>query len=74
MLLIGHNPGMHELALTLVGADALTQGSPDTQRLAEGYPTAALAEFAIDGSWRSLGEGGGRLLRFVKPKDLPEAT
>ena len=72
VLLIGHNPGVHELALTLVGADALEQGSPETRRLAEGYPTAALAEFAIAGSWRSLGEGGGHLLRFLKPKDLPE--
>jgi phosphohistidine phosphatase len=72
VLLIGHNPGVHELALTLVGADALEQGSPETRRLAEGYPTAALAEFAIAGPWRGLGEGGGRLLRFLKPKDLPE--
>ena len=41
-------------------------------RLAEGYPTGALAEFSVAGSWRSLGEGGGRLLRFLCPRDLPE--
>ena len=72
VLLIGHNPGVHELALALIGANALTLGSPEVRRLAEGYPTAALAEFAIAGSWRTLGEGGGRLLRFLKPKDLPQ--
>jgi phosphohistidine phosphatase len=74
VLLIGHNPGMYELALALVGPDALEQGSAETRRLAEGFPTAALAEFAVAGSWRGLGEGGGRLLRFLKPKDLPEAA
>ena len=74
VLLIGHNPGVHQLALTVVGADALEQGGAETRRLAEGYPTAALAEFAIAGTWRGLGEGGGRLLRFLKPKDLPEAA
>jgi phosphohistidine phosphatase len=72
VLLIAHNPGMHELALTLVGGEALQQADVDTRRLVEGYPTAALAEFAVAGTWRALGEGGGRLQRFLKPKELPE--
>jgi len=42
------------------------------RRLAESYPTGALAEFTIAGPWRTLGEGGGRLLRFLCPRDLPE--
>ncbi|CAH2599209.1 Phosphohistidine phosphatase SixA [Rhodovastum atsumiense] len=72
VLLIGHNPGLHELAMTLVGAHAITLGGNAVQRLAEGYPTGALAEFAVAGAWRNLGEGGGRLLRFLCPRDLPE--
>jgi phosphohistidine phosphatase len=82
VLLIGHNPGMHELAMILVGAQAFTQNAlvphghfdaPDLlAKLSEGYPTGALAEFTIAGPWGTLGEGGGRLQHFVAPRDLPE--
>jgi phosphohistidine phosphatase len=72
VLLVGHNPGMHELATSLVGPQAMTQSNEMTRRLAARYPTGALAEFAIAGPWSSLGEGGGRLLRFLLPRDLPE--
>ena len=72
VLLVGHNPGMHELAVTLVGAHAMTQSNEMTRRLAARYPTGALAEFAVAGPWSSLGEAGGRLVRFLLPRDLPE--
>ena len=79
ILLIGHNPGMHELAMILVGAQAFTRcglsgGDADSQvaRLAEGFPTCGLAEFSIAGSWGQLGEGSGRLMRFLHPTDLPD--
>ena len=74
VLLVGHNPGLHDLAMLLVGPQVMATGAPATRRLAEGYPTGALAEFAVAGSWRSLGEGGGRLLRFLCPRDLPETV
>ena len=74
VLLVGHNPGLHDLAMLLVGAEAMAQDTPAVRRLAEGYPTGALAEFALAGSWRSLGAGSGRLLRFLCPRDLPELT
>jgi phosphohistidine phosphatase len=75
VLVIGHNPGLHDLALTLAGAHALSQTQPGTQpgsRLAAGFPTGALAEFTVAARWCDLGEGGGRLVRFLSPKDLPE--
>ncbi|MBB5695373.1 SixA phosphatase family protein [Muricoccus pecuniae] len=68
VLLIAHNPGLHELALNLAGPDAGTAG----QALAEAYPTAALAEFELDGPWASLSAERARLVRFVQPSDLPE--
>jgi phosphohistidine phosphatase len=74
VLLIAHNPGMHELALSLTGAHAMSQGVPAVRRLAEGYPTAALAEFSVAGPWWQLEEGGARLLRFLLPRDLPEVA
>lgn len=72
VLLIAHNPGLHELALKLAGANALEAAPDGLRRLAAGYPTAALTEFSVPGPWWSLGEGGGRLLRFLTPGDLPE--
>ncbi|NKI34173.1 histidine phosphatase family protein [Wenzhouxiangella sp. XN79A] len=68
ILLVGHNPGMHELALFLCG-----EGDPEEiARLQTKFPTGALAEFDLPG--RATGEiqpDSGRLLRFVRPKDLP---
>jgi phosphohistidine phosphatase len=74
VLLIAHNPGLHELAMTLAGAHAMSQGTPTLRRLAEGYPTGALAEFSIAGPWWQLDQGGARLLRFLAPRDLPEVA
>jgi phosphohistidine phosphatase len=74
VMLIGHNPGLHELAQVLVGEASMTLTNPDLRRLAEGFPTGALTEFSIAGPWASLAAGGGRLLRFLAPRDLPELT
>jgi len=67
LLLVGHNPGMHDLACALVGdGKAKALG-----RLAGKFPTAALAEIHFDlAQWRALEPGTGRLKRFVRPKDL----
>lgn len=72
VLLLGHNPGMHELALALLGAQAEDYANADARRLTEGYPTGALAEFAVPGPWTELAAGGGHLTRFLSPRDLPE--
>ena len=70
VLVIGHNLGLHELALALTG-DAVAPGARGAAgRLAEGFPTAALAEFTIAVPWRAVGEGSGRLVRFLSPRDL----
>lgn len=74
ILLVGHNPGMHDLALFLCD-----EGEPDEiARLRAKFPTGALAEFDLprpsrmDVQSQAL-SGAGRLLRFVRPKDLPVA-
>jgi phosphohistidine phosphatase len=72
VLVIGHNPGLHELATMLVGEEAIKPGDPMTKRLAKSFPTAALAEFSVPGPWSQLGAGGARLLRFMAPRDLQE--
>lgn len=67
LLLIGHNPAIHELALLLT----VSHETGERQRLAEKYPTGALAEIVFDdASWDDIDAGGGRLVAFVRPKDL----
>jgi phosphohistidine phosphatase len=70
VLLIGHNPGLHDLALTLAGPHAMVSAGEAERALAAGFPTAALAEFVIAGSWWDLREGGGKLVRFLTPRML----
>jgi phosphohistidine phosphatase len=72
VLVIGHNPGLHDLALGLTGAHAMSSNRHMTRQLAEGFPAGALAEFTVAARWGDLGEGGGRLVRFLCPRDLPE--
>ena len=70
VMMIGHNPGMHDLAVALAGT--LDPANAMMRHLAEGYPTGALAEFTVPGPWSSLSPGGARLVRFVAPRDLPD--
>lgn len=71
LLVIGHNPGLHELANLLVAS-----GGAEARRwLAEEFPTAALAviDHSID-DWSRLSPHAGRLIRFVTPKSLAAKT
>jgi phosphohistidine phosphatase len=59
-LLIGHNPGVQDLAATLTG---------DDERLAS-FPTAALADLRVPVTrWADLRPGGATLLAFATPRD-----
>lgn len=71
VLLVGHNPGLHELAVLLAGAGADSQDA-SLRRVAEGFPSGALAEFSITAPWSRLAADGCRLTRFLAPADLSE--
>ncbi len=73
VLVVGHNPGLHDLAMMLAGAHAATMDR-QVRRMAEGYPSGALAQFDIASSWSDLREDGGRLTRFLLPSDLSEVN
>ena len=73
VMIIGHNPGLHDLAMMLIGPHAVSLNQPHTMRVARGFPTAALAEFAVAGSWRDLPHGA-RLTRFLTPHDLQQTA
>jgi len=74
VMVVGHNPGLHELALSLIGPAVLTEGDAayrdPVAGIAKGFPSGALAEFSVLGPWSRLGEGGGRLVRFLTPRGL----
>ena len=65
VLLVGHNPGLHHLAVALAGQSGGAAG----RLLAEKFPTAALARFQVE-SWPGLGQAPARLVDFVRPRDL----
>jgi len=68
VLVIGHNPGLHQLALALAAAD-----SPCYRALASGkFPTAARASFAIATAWASLDQSHHALSDYVTPKSLDD--
>lgn len=67
VMVVGHNPGMHDLARTL----AQPGSTVEHRRLARKFPTAAAAVLEFDdGAWDDLAPGGGALAAFVRPKDL----
>jgi phosphohistidine phosphatase len=61
VMVVGHNPGLHEFALALQG-----RGGPAEARqaLAGGFPTAAAAVFAVDEAGRP------QLEQFILPRDI----
>ena len=71
LMVIGHNPGLYELALMLIAS-----GDVDArERLREKLPTSRLViiDFAFD-NWNKLHPQSGRLERFISPKSLEAAA
>jgi len=67
LAIVGHNPGLQALALELTGNGEATAQA----RMATKYPTGALAIFDFDiDRWMDVAAAGGRLERFVVPRDL----
>jgi phosphohistidine phosphatase len=69
LMLVGHNPGMHELALALAGGgDAASR-----KALGDNLPTSGLVllDFAV-GDWNDVAFRRGRLVLFVSPKLLKQ--
>jgi phosphohistidine phosphatase len=66
VLVIGHNPGLHELALALATPD-----SPGYTDLAGGkFPPAVRASFAVAGTWATLGRARHSMTGYVTAKSL----
>lgn len=67
LMLIGHNPGLHGLAVLLIGS-----GRDDAmKRLRRKYPTGGLARIVFEAArWVDIAPRGGSLEDYVIPKDL----
>src|ERR1700730_16338165 len=71
LLVVVHNPGMHELALTLTGSgDAAAK-----KALEDNLPTAGFAifDFATD-DWNDVAFRRGKLVLFISPKLLKQIS
>jgi len=71
LLVVGHNPGLHDLAVQLIAS-----GDVETrERINEKLPTCGLVviDFPFD-DWARLNVNSGRLERFVSPRLIAEAT
>ena len=63
IMLVGHNPGLHELALQLAGAERSTAAVA----LRAGLPTCTAVAVAIEGDWRRLLPSAGIPPRILRP-------
>ncbi len=69
VLVIGHNPSLHALALELTGGGQ----KADMAALAEKFPTTALAVLTFDvRKWGDVQAGTGKLAHFITPKGLKD--
>ncbi len=64
LLVVGHNPGLQELALDLAGEGERLGG------VSEKFPTGALAVIDFAVAWGDVVGGSGVLERFVVPRSL----
>ena len=68
VMMCGHNPGLEDLALMLIPD---IRGDELRDELEAKFPTASIAELQFDvEKWADIKEGGGRITRFIRPRDL----
>lgn len=69
LMLIGHNPGLHEMALGLIKEGSQGGDAAGRKALADNLPTGSIAiiDFAVD-SWNDISFRSGVLVKFVSPK------
>lgn len=76
LLLVGHSPGLPDLAAELAdptpaaAAGAAGAAGAALRRLTTKFPTGAVAVLDVPGAWRDLADGRARLAEFVVPRDL----
>jgi phosphohistidine phosphatase len=71
LLVVGHNPGLHDLAVALIASGDATA----RERVNDKLPTSGLVVIDLPfDDWSRLNAKAGRLERFVSPRLLETAT
>jgi phosphohistidine phosphatase len=71
LMIVGHNPGLEICATQLAREPVRRRERTRYEALEEKFPTCALAILDFDvGRWRDVEAGTGKLVDFVRPKDL----
>ena len=71
LMVVGHNPGLEASATLLAREPVRRKERARHEALEEKFPTCALAILDFDvGRWRDVAQGAGKLVDFVRPKDL----
>ena len=71
LMVVGHNPGLEATAALLAREPVRRKERARHEALEEKFPTCALAILDFDvGRWRDIDQNGGKLVDFVRPKDL----
>jgi len=71
LMIVGHNPGLEASAALLAREPVRRKERARQEALEEKFPTCALAVLDFDvGRWRDVAQGAGKLVEFVRPKDL----
>lgn len=69
VLLIGHNPALHQLALALATARSVRRLPASDEK----FTTGALATFEFAGKWCALRAGKAAVVAYITPGELDKA-
>jgi phosphohistidine phosphatase len=69
LLVVGHEPAMHELTLLLASTVANGSDATALERVRLKFPTAAISVLRFAGRWSGLGPSRAGLADFVVPAD-----
>lgn len=65
LMVIGHNPTVHTLAVTLAG------GSPAARMISDSYPPATVSVITFEGDWLDFRRTARQLERVISPDRAP---
>jgi len=70
VMIIGHNPGLEAL-FEFLNHETSPNASNDTStKQVTLFPTCSLAHFVLPQAWSTLEKGDGKLLQFIRPKEI----
>ena len=73
LLIVGHNPGLEQLAAAPTAKPSSSAEKGRLAQLQHKFPTAALAVLDFTApNWGAVEPGAGKLIAFIRPRDIGE--